>query len=74
MAHYRVSFRVEGKTYYAEGESSYPSDEAIENNDIDMGIALDSAAVIASSYKQSIHLDGTIEHNSNSFEIYKSEN
>ena len=71
MAHYRVSFRVDGKTYYAEGESSYPSDEAIENKDIDMSIASDSASVIASAYKQSLHLDGKIESNSISFEIYQ---
>ena len=71
MAHFRVNFRVDGKTYYAEGESSYPSDEAIENKDIDMGIALDCASVIASANKQSLHLDGDIESNSISFEIYK---
>ena len=71
MAHYRVSFRVDGETYYAEGESSYPSDEAIENKDIDMDIALDSASVIASANKQSLHLEGKIESNSISFEIYK---
>lgn len=71
MAHYKVSFRVDGKIYYAEGDSSYPSDEAIENNDIDMGIALDSAGVIVSAYKQSIHLEGMTEPNSINFEIYK---
>ena len=71
MAHYRVSFRVEGKTYYAEGDSSYPSDEAIVKKDIDMDIALDSAAVIASAHKQSMHLEGKIEPNSISFEIFK---
>ena len=71
MAHYKVKYTVDGKNLYAEGESSYPSYEAIVKNDIDMDIALDSAAVIASVHKQSMHLEGKIEPNSISFEIYK---
>ena len=71
MAHYKVKYTVDGKNFYAEGESPYPSDEAIVKNDIDMDIALDSAAVIASVHKQSMHLEGKIEPNSISFEIYK---
>ena len=71
MAHYKVSYRIEGKDYYAEGESSYPSEQAIENNDIDMGIAFDSAAVIASAHKNLSRIKGNIEPNSISFEIYK---
>ena len=71
MAHYRVSYRVEGKTYYTEGDSTYPSDLAIEKNDIDMVIAFDSAAVIASAHKQSLRLGGLIEPKSIQFEIFK---
>lgn len=71
MAHYKVSFRVAGKTYFTEGESTYPSDEAIKKNDIDMDIAYESAAVFASACKQSLHLEGSIEPKSILFEIYK---
>ena len=71
MARYKVSFRVEGKTYLAEGESTYPSDDAINKNDIDMGIALENAWIFASHQKESLHLDGKIEPNSVNFEIYK---
>lgn len=71
MAHYKVSFRIDGKTYYTEGNSSYPSEEAIKQGDIDMDIAMDSAAVIASAYKSMSRMEGMIESNSISFEIYK---
>lgn len=71
MAHYKVSFRVEGRTYYTEGDSSYPSDETIKNNEIDNEIALESAAVFASSHKHSLNLEGMIEPGSIYFEIYK---
>jgi len=71
MAHCKVKYMVDGKNFYAEGESSYPSDEAIVKKDIDMDIALDSAAVIASAHKKSMHLEGKIEPKSISFEIYK---
>lgn len=71
MAHYKVSFRVAGKTYFTEGDSTYPSDEAIERNDIDMGIAHESAAIFASACKQSLHIERAIESESIVFEIYK---
>lgn len=71
MAHYRVSFRIDGKLYNTIGDSTYPSDEAIENKDIDMDIAMESAAVIASAYKSMSHLEGNIESNSISFDIFK---
>ena len=71
MAHYRVSFTVKGRVYYTEGDSTYPSDEAIEKNEIDMDIAMESAAVFASSLKRSLNLDGKIDPDSISFEIYK---
>lgn len=71
MARYKVSFSIAGKAYYTEGESSYPTDEDLEKNDIDMGIALDCAGVIASAYKSMNHLDERIDPNSIAFEIYK---
>ena len=71
MAHYKVSFRVEGKTYYAEGDSSYPSDEAIEKKEIDMGIAMENAAIFASAYKNMSRLEGMVEPESIGLEIYK---
>lgn len=70
MALYRVSFRVNGKTYYMGGESSYPSDEAIEKKDIDMELAMENAAVFASAYKRSLNIDGKIEPGSICFEIF----
>lgn len=71
MAQYKVSFRVDGKTYYVEGESTYPSDNAIRRNDIDMGIAFENAWIFASQQKESLHLEGKIEPNSVNFEIHK---
>lgn len=71
MAHYKVSFRVDGKTYYTEGDSTYPSDDIIRKNQIDMGMALESASVFASTHKRSLNLEGMIEPGSINFEIYK---
>lgn len=71
MAHYKVSFRINGTSYYTEGDSSYPSDQAIDEKDIDMDIAMDSASVIASAYKSMSRIEGKIEPDSISFEIYK---
>lgn|GEM_PF-4118816 len=72
MAHYKVSFCINGTTYYTEGESSYPSDHAINENDIDMDIAMDCAAVIASTYINMSRIEGKIEPDSLYYEIYKS--
>lgn len=69
MAHYKISFRIEGKTYCTEGESTYPSNEAIINKDYSMDIAMDSAFIIASAYKDSSHIVGNIEKDSLAFEI-----
>ncbi len=71
MARYKVSFRVGNKTYYTEGDSTYPSDDAIKKNEIDMEMALESASVFASSLKRSLNLEGMIEPGSIKFEIYK---
>ena len=71
MARYKVSFRVDNKTYYTEGDSTYLSDDAIKKNEIDMEMALESASVFASSLKRSLNLEGMIEPGSIKFEIYK---
>lgn len=71
MAHYKVSFRINGTAYYTEGESSYPSDEAIKGRGINMDIAMENAAMFASAYKNMSHLEGKIDPNSISFEVYK---
>lgn len=71
MAHYKVCFRINGTAYYAEGESSYPSDEAIKEKDIDMIIAMENAAIFASAYKKMSHLKGKIDPDSISFDIYE---
>lgn len=71
MAHYIVSFRVDGTLYYTEGESTYPSEEAIEKGDIDMDIAMESASVIASTFKGMSNIEGRIDSKSISFKIYK---
>ena len=70
MARYKVNFRVDGKTYFTGGESTYPSDDAIKKNEIDMEMALESASVFASSLKRSLNLEGMIEPGSINFEIY----
>lgn len=71
MAHYKISFRIGGKTYYTEGESTYPSDEEIINNNYSMDIAKDSAFIFASAYKDSFHIVGNIEKDSLDFEIHQ---
>lgn len=71
MAYYTVSFRVEGKTYYTQGNSTYPSDEAIDKNDIDMDMAYFNAAVFASAERESRNLKGIIEPGSIKFQVYK---
>lgn len=55
----------------AEKWKSSFSDDIIKKNDIDMDIASESAAIIASAYKCSVHVDGIIEPNSIRFVIYK---
>ena len=71
MAHYKVTFSVNGKIYKTEGESSYPSAQLIDSDKIDMEIAKDSAAIIASAHKEMSHIEGNIDKGSLSFEIYK---
>jgi len=70
MAHYKVRFSVNGKIYNTEGESSYPQAQLIDSNKIDMNIAMDSAAGIASAHKEKYHIEGNIDKGSLSFEVY----
>ena len=69
MAHYKVTFSVNGKIYKTEGESSYPSAQ-LNSDEIDWKIVMDSAAVIASAHKEMSHIEGNIDKDSLSYEIY----
>ena len=71
MAHYKVSFRVNCITYFTGGDCSYPSDEAIEKDEIDMDIAYESAAIFAADCKKTLALNERIEPGSIEFEIYR---
>ena len=38
MAHYYISFELNGKEHYCTGESSYPSEYLVRTNTVDYGI------------------------------------
>lgn len=67
MAHYYISFELDGKAHSFTGESSYPSEYLVSKKAVDYGILEDNVYELIKTYMKQCSLSGKVNQKTVTF-------